>query len=331
MQTCKKCGIKSDLRYLFTIDETYEYKKDEWNVIEEYYKKYRERYLSDMKKTVEELVEQQYIKHDFDKKTITYVDEFNFKYDIVLQLNSKLKTNVNAFMTLGATENIDYNMITAGKYIPPEPDEKNSPQLYKIVNYVYMLIREFNQLKHSSRMAVDYDLQVLLDTSGIKKNELSSLLKLPDIVMDFTNRLEYMKTVKMPKRLLEFVILSLAEKLWMIYNINDSLSQKLRVSFVEYFVKKILRYEVLTSKADLTLWALFRRGERESTVETYETNYDYEYGLETEDNLEKDKEDNENYGTTNELFSMDAYDVENYMDEGDDDQNDVKVDGYGLD
>jgi hypothetical protein len=170
-----------------------------------------------------------------------------------------------------------------------------------------------------------------MDNSGIKKNELSHLSKLPDVANNFTNKLEYMKMVKMPKRLWEFAMQSLAEKLWMIYNINDSLSQKLRTSFVEYFMKKVLKSESLTSKADLTLWALFRRSEREAT-ETYETNYDYDYGLETETDLEKDKDENEDYGATNELFSMDAYDVD--ITDGDPDDvgdNEVKVDGYGLD
>lgn len=317
---CKKCHINSDTRY-----------KPRSTEAEEYYNKFKDIYLSDVKKTVDELVKQEYVQYEFDKKVISSVDEFNFKYDVILQLNNKLKTNVNAFMTLGATENIEYNTILAGKYIPPEPEEKNSPQLYKIVNYVYMLIREYNQLKHSHRLTIDYDLQVLVDNSGIKKNELSHLSKLPDVANNFTNKLEYMKTIKMPKRLWEFVMQSLAEKLWMIYNINDSLSQKLRTSFVEFFMKKILKSESLTSKADLTLWALFRRGEREA-AETYETNYDLDYGLETENELEKDRDDNEDYGATNELFSMDAYDVD--ITDGDPDDvgdNEIKVDGYGLD
>lgn len=319
---CRKCGMPENIR------ETPE-------KASQFVEKYRKVYEKDLKRAYAfPLSESTGVirpTKPLPKSLDEYVEQYSYKYEKIVELNSKLKTNVHAFVAIGATENIEYADIMSGKYIAPEPEEKSSHHIYKVVSYVYMLIREYNQLRHSATLKLGYDLQTIIDKSGIKKNDLSQLGKLSSIAEHFTEILGEMAAKKVPKRILEFAIESLAVKLLTIYTLKDPVSESVRRGFVEYFVKKILRSEELTSLADFTQWALFRRGEQEEE-ETYNSNYDYEHGLETEEALDRDKEENEDYGSTDEVFGMDAFDIDIVEGAPDDlDDNDVKTEGYGLD
>jgi hypothetical protein len=328
---CKKCGLNLNERY----------KYDSKGAIE-YYEKYKSHYNDDLQKlrlTLDTYVSMaKKISYDYPE-----LNNYTFNYKAILDLCSKTKNNQNAFLAIGASENVLYDNIISGEYIPPEPEEKHSQRLYIINGYIYRLIREYNNIRHISKMDVIIDLQDIVNNSGIKKHEYDKLKTLPSIYDNYGEKLQWMIENKPPKRLIEFAIESLAIKLNNIYmglkpdgkQINNpEFTKKMREHFVLYFIKSILRKEELTTRANINEWALFKKQQKSDEIMTtiYNSNYDYENGLEIEKDLEKDKKENDDYGATNELFSMDAFDIDINEDDPDDmGDNDIGTEGYGLD
>lgn len=323
--TCKKCGLT---RKMILNTDSKESRT--------YYRKYAKKYAKDR----EELKEEEDISYiEAEKTAIDKLDKeiksfekslgsYVFNFNKILELSTKIKTNSNAIMALGATEGVEYSEILSGKYVPTISTFRDDTRIYVIYSYIQMVVTEYNNLRfYNMLLKPPAKLTELLENSDVKKHEYSKLEEnMPSVIGDFNKKFIYFKRNKKPRELVEFCLESFAQICLDIFQAKDEgdiRTSKLRRDFVTYIVKKILKLDELNSKPGQVNWNIFRNELAKQVEDVLEgdvkadRNYDEDTGLETYEDMKETKEEDEDgdFGDTNKVMAN-KFDID--LEEGQD-------------
>ena len=340
-EKCKKCGITFEMKQRILNDNLYE-GSGYYPPLISYYNKYKHQAKVEKEEIGSDATSTEQptsVKHS--DENFGY-DKWSFNFNIVLDLSNKVGIPNNLLMAVGGIEGLDYKKAKSGADVPLEPDEVTSTRVMNLKSYIYMVITKWNILRDTvSFIILPEWLTKVFNESKIEKHEFKILEELPDIYNKFEQRLSWFRTNSTPGRIVTFLVQTLCEKLLEIYNGDNfphlKKTEVLRKQFVKWILDKIIKDEEMKSKYDKFKVnpSSFNSTRKELTEEDYNENYDEDYGLETENGVQEDKEQiGDDAGTTNEMFSMDGYDVDISDVDDDDDplgDNDLKVEGYAFD
>ena len=252
--------------------------------------------------------------------SLAHIEEYRdwvYNFNVVLELANSLSVNHQLILVLGAIERQPYAEVKSGKFIPREVEDRYATRILLADSYVKNLMMEYNQLRYFHRLVKPpYELANIVAGSGLPKHRLSELVTLlPEIYDDYTARFTAVQMTKKPKDTLLFCIQTLCEKCLLIFSGGSEPIDKLRKSFVVYFMGKILKADELLTKPGYFNWSLLY-GDREDTVDKREYAADDDEGPAENTGISDDESP----------FAMDAFDVDIDPDaDPDDDQNDVRV------
>ena len=232
-------------------------------------------------------------------------EKWSHNFNLILDLANKLDINHRLISALGAVESQDYDNVTAGTYIPSEVDRRDSTRIYVVDGYVQNLITLYNQLRYFHRAAKpSHEISRFINTSGISRQKIPELERsLPDLANDYLARFQYFRMHKRPRETVLFCIQTLCEmclKLW------DSEPKQLCRSFVEYYMKKLIKSEELLSKPGQFNWSIIF-GDKDR--EQYDMNYNKDLDRETDPDFEEAEREGE-IGDTASPMRADDFDVD---------------------
>lgn len=322
---CKKCSITYDiLNNIFS------------PAAKEYFDKYYKQYLEDLKEArgIIKLSREEspdvksYLKTKYESKYA----KWNFDFDSVLKMSSNTKINTNLILALGSFTAVDYQDILNGKYVPPRPTSPDHPRILYYESIIQNFIIDYNNVKYfNNTLKPKQYISQLVEDSGLQRYEYAQLVSLPDIFDNFQEKLEYFKYFKKGREIIEFCIQSFAEMCNQLWNYKDSKTKKLRESFVQTVLARILKQQESLTKPGQIKWALFRKEEDiDDGVQTeYNENYDEDAGVAAEDEFEEMKKEDDEFGDT--LSPLENnFDVDYEGDNMEDFENDIKLEDSGL-
>jgi len=312
---CEKCGIMDDY-----------FMKPMSKPSMAYYREYKDKYIKEREEFTNReiaVVSPPKPPADVSKHAPTY-EKWTFNFNLVLDLAGKTKVNHRLITAIGAVEKQKYTDVSSGVYIPTEAEHRDDTRIYVVNGYVKNIIMDYNQLKYFHRSTKpSLVISQLVEESGIDKHRLADLeKKLPDIYNDYNDRFTYVHRNKKPREVVNFVIQSMCEMYLRIWDDTTKETEKIRHSFVDYSIKKILRSDELVSKPGVFNWSLLY-DTKTSDASERDSNYNENNEVEADDT----DEENDN------PFSMNAFDVEEDPDgDPDDTGNEIKVgENYGMD
>ena len=275
----------------------------------EYYRKYKKKYETDMSDGVAPQVtktEKKVAKPSEGAKFAKEYASWAFNFNNVLSLSDKLDISAHLLSSLGAGENQLYEDVQSGTFIPTEEDSPNTTRIFVLDGHVKNLITAYNQLKYFHRAVKPaFDFVKIMDASGISKHKFAEVSKkLPDIFDNYNERFTYFQRNKKPREIASFCIQSFCEKCLKIWEDPTKETKRMRVDFVTFIVKKILRAEELLTKAGAFNWSILY-GDKEK-----ETSSKSSFVIEEEPKPEDE-------GGTGEPFSNDAFDMTDDFDNDD--------------
>lgn len=194
-------------------------------------------------------------------RTIETPPPHTFNYGVIVKLCGLIKCNVHAFMALGATESINYIDITAGKYIPAEPDTHLNQRSYALDSALVTAVGQYNKLRHyNSLIKPEAWLRGIVESSDVKKFQYNQLAGSLDEHFVSHDTLIWYRKNKKPRELIAFQLETLAQLfLSIIEQPNTTVNTAaLRMSFVKAVVGRLLKAdEMLTAHGHIN-WSLFR-------------------------------------------------------------------------
>jgi hypothetical protein len=268
-----------------------------------------------------------------------YKDEISkwvFNFDIVLELSDKLKVNHRAIMALGAIEGLDYADVLNGIFTPPEIQRRDDTRIYTLNGFIKEFLTDYNRLRHFSRIGgQSQELLELIENSGISREQISMLDKLlPDIFDGHNDKFVQFKRIRKPREIPYYCIQKLCQYALSVLDYGGehaTTTAQLRKNFVQMVINRILRSDELRTKHSHFNWSLLFPDE--TKMELVDRDYNY-----TEDQSELERPDTDDIddadsasGATNEAFMhLEDIDVEGEY-TGEDDGNQIRVEGYELD
>jgi hypothetical protein len=287
------------------------------------YRKYKSIYLKD--REILSSVQKVSAAASKPERVFEEYSQFAANFSVVAALSEKLGINQKLLLALGATEKIEYDDITSGKYIPPEIEERSAPRVYKLDSYIRSLYIEWSQLRIFYRFQrPGSDISRLIEGVGIPRAELPSIIaELPDISDDYLQRFEYVRWHLKPRDIVAFCIQTFCEKVLKILSIEGK-GAVIASAFAKYIIAKILRNDELVTKPGYFSWSLVF-GDKESKREMIE-----EGDADGTDARESEQVQDD---AAEVAMSLDAFDVEEDPDADPDDDpgNQVRVsDEYGI-
>lgn len=264
---------------------------------------------------------------EYESEIATWV----FNFDIVLELSEKLGINHRLIMCLGATEQVDYNDILNDKYIPTEVSSRDDTRIYTLNGYVKEFLLEYNRLRFFSRNpAPGQALISLIEESGINRDQLSLVEKhLHDIYDDHNKKFVKVMRIRKPREIVEYCIQKLCTYALKLYDDpTGDVVQTLRKSFVKMVIGKFIRGDELLTKYGHFNWSVLYPDQNK--IETKERDANFGELDDEPEHAEEDDTERE-FGATNEIFKH-AEDLDvDFEQSGEDDHNQIKVEGYELD
>lgn len=255
-------------------------------------------------------------------------ENWAFNFNLIVELSNKLKLNQRLLMAIGAMERVEYTDILNGSYVPPEVQSRSDARIFVIDNYVVNLIAEYNLLRYiSGNMKPSADIAAIIDKSGIDKHKLAELPEiLPVIGAERYNEVkEWFRLNKKPRETVDFYLQNFCEMCLRIYNDTNAATERMRIAFVDYIVKKTLKCEIMVTKYGYFNWAILY-GDKESKVSEYDANVSKD-----EEESREEVEEGEDVGNTAAPFSTDDLDIDVDPESDSEDANNVRVgDDYGL-
>ena len=295
---CKKCGYSA--HFVGTTEG------------ESFFDKYKSNYLKDKLESSRELLVPTVPVYKY--LYINEIKTWTFNYNIILELADKLKINSRLISALGSYEKQHYSDIESGAYIPPEIDEKYATRLYSINADIKLLFTEYNMIKYYHRLIKPPGYLVsVLDTAKVDKYSTQSL-QLPEIFLDHNEKFKTAQLIKKPRETLSYCLQSFCEKCLIIWNDTTESTQLLRHTFVEYIVKKIIRFDELVSTPGKFNWSLL-----------FGTKDEKEHHAEDTANANRRLDDTHESEDSVEPMGIEAFDLENDPDEqhNEDDESDL--------
>lgn len=322
---CKKCGIETHMIVNHTSPQS-----------KEYYKKY----LTEYNKTREEynssagLEFVQPVEYNIYSNYKEEIDKWVFNYDILLELGNKIKINHRLLTCLGAIEGADYAQVVNGVFVPREIENKDDTRIYTLNGYVKQFLIEYNQLRYFNRSTKpNTGLLGVVEASGISREKISDLEKLlVDIYDDHNKKFIYFASTRKPREIIEYCIQKLCYYALLVYDYsgaNSAATKTLRENFVKYYMTKIIRSDELVTQNGQFNWGILFPDQNKIEMKEYDNN------LESNDTIDESTDDiddqDKDFGSTNDAFRhTEDLDVEEEY-TGEDDSNQVKVEGYELD
>ncbi len=303
-----------------------------------YYKEYKDKYIT----TRDEFAPKDTLKFapvvEFNPHE-EYHDEISkwvFNFDVVLEISDKLKINHRIIMALGAIDGVEYADVLNGVFLPPIVERRDDTRIYVLNGFVKEFLTDYNRMRHFSRIGgQSQELLELIENSGISREQIPMLDKLlPDIYDNHNDKFIQVKRVKKPREIVEYCIQKLCQYA---LNVLDHVGEHakttatLRKNFVQMVIGRILRNDELRTKHAHFNWSLLFPDQ--TKMELADRDYNY-----TEDESEISRPDTDEIddadsavGSTNEAFMhLEDIDVESEY-TGEDDSNQVRVEGYELD
>lgn len=279
-----------------------------------YYEKYRESYLRELAKDIEMRKSEPTAKpvlYKVPSEIVTKLEKWSFNYNNIADLSSQLGFNTNAFMCIGAHEKVEYEDIKSGKFTPNLIENYDNTRFNSILGYIQLLISEYNTVRYYHFiLKPSDDIKNIIESSQIKKHEISELEHLAEIGTTFSADYKNARLVLRPNSLIEYLLETLALYITAAANgystITKSSDQSLISAiknvcknFATEFVKKMLRSEELKTAYTQINWNVFKLKDNKSIddvieTEKYDTNLDEEAGIEDqEDRAAEDEKDEE--------------------------------------
>jgi hypothetical protein len=303
-----------------------------------YYKEYKDKYIT----TREEFAPKDTLKFapvvEFNPHD-EYHDEISkwvFNFDVVLEISDKLKINHRVIMALGAIDGVEYADVLNGVFLPPVVERRDDTRIYVLNGFVKEFLTDYNRMRHFSRIGgQSQELLELIENSGISREQIPMLDKLlPDIYDNHNDKFVQVKRVKKPREIVEYCIQKLCQYA---LNVLDhagehaKMTATLRKNFVQMVIGRILRNDELRTKHAHFNWSLLFPDQTKMDLADRDYNY-------TEDESEISRPDTDEIddadsavGATNEAFMhLEDIDIEGEY-TGEDDSNQVRVEGYELD
>lgn len=248
------------------------------------------------------------------------IPEWSFNFDIILELSNLIGVNHRVLAALGGFEKIDFKEVTNGKFIAPEPEDKHSLRVIRVVSYAQMLNLQYNQLRNLAQLHnPPKHISQIVDDAGLPRSrhkELAQVLAQFDV--EFLPRIHQFWRVNKPRDTFNYVLQSICEKLLAMIRLPGAAEEFIKIftEFAREFVNKIIAGEELLTKPGYFNWNLIyaTKSDREETFDA-----DDDDGAETTAAAADDEEDSP--------VGSNGFDIET-PEEGDDDAQDlIRVSG----
>jgi len=186
--------------------------------------------------------------------------DWSFNFDIILELSNLIGVNHRVIAALGGFERVDFKDVSSGKFIAPDPEEKHSLRVARVVSYAQMLNLQYNQLRN---IATLYNppktIMQLVDDAGLARSrhrELAQVMAAFD--KDFLPRIHQFWRQNKPRDTFNFVLQSICEKLLAMIHMPGVGEEftKIFKDFAREFVAKIIRGEELLTKPGYFNWSI---------------------------------------------------------------------------
>lgn len=238
--------------------------------------------------------------------------EWSFNFDIILELSNLIGVNHRVLAALGGFEKVDFKEVTSGSFIAPEPEDKHSLRVTRVVSYAQMLNLQYNQLRNlASIHNPPKHIAQLVDEAGLPRSRHKELAQvLAPFDPDFLPRIHQFWRERKPRDTFNFVLQSICEKLLMMIRLPGAAEEfvKIFTAFARELITKIIAGEELLTKPGYFNWNLI-----------YATKTDREESFDADDESEEpapaDDEEDSPVGAA-------SFDVE-MPEEGDDDPQDL--------
>lgn len=206
-------------------------------------------------------------------ETLSPATKYVFDFNIPLKLTTKLKINNNSFMALGSIEGIKYDEVVSGKFVPSEPDFVDDSRIFVLDSILATLISDYNKLRnYGSIIKPSDELKQLIEGSDIKRFQYGKLSDiLPELYGDFYEKYAQIRKTLKPREIIEYLLQHIADFCLAVLECSDVTeikTQKLRQSFIEKIMHRIIRADEMKSKPGQVNWTIFRR---DVVVETEDT------------------------------------------------------------
>jgi hypothetical protein len=298
----------------------------------EYYAKYAEKYRDDLAdmlgndSKLEFPVPAPWVPPDYSNEYANWA----FNFDVVLELSEKISVNHRAIMCLCAIERVEYADVLNGVYQPPEASHSDDTRVFALRGLVRNFLTEYNQLRGFGRlMRPPHNLVTLVESLSIPQSLLVSLDRaLPEIYDSENERMRYFAIAKKPRETVDFCIETLCRLALAVYGVEGE-AHAVAQAFVRYIVGKFLRDDELTTKHGHFNWGLLYPDQEKLELVERDVNFELEVEerVVTDDIDDPDRE----FGSTGEAFMhIEDLDVEEEG-TGEDDSNQLRVEGYEMD
>jgi len=280
----------------------------------------------------------------------SYVNNWQFNYNRILEFASQFNINQNLLNALGATGNQEWTQIESGNFIAPETESRFDTRIYILESYLSNFATEYNQLRNYAKFyKPPFELEHLVTDSAVPKVLFSSL---PDLMPEFAiqvgkknelinlypTQIEFVfKRSRKPREIVEFLTQIICEMGIKIAAEGSDDTVTLRKNFVLYYIKKIIGESKAVAKPGYFKWALlYPKGEFtgnediEAAADIGEGEPGESYEAEVDDDKEEAEKLDDDYGDTDEPLKN-KFDMD--VDEDDEDGgNQIRAgENYGLD
>ena len=352
---CKKCKMP---QFMLSMGDSVYKDENKKNMMISYYKKYKEKWDK------EKLILEKDSKSKFDKFLDEYqkkilqaeekhkeklrkeINNYSTDYKIVLKVASEFKININKLYNFGLIDDKNPSDVN-GKRIEMDSAQYEL-RIHKFDAAIRMIAVEYNKLKYINRLGttkIPKNIALIIQKSNLTKEKLIDISdKLPEIeLVSYFTVLGLLKEAVCDKKAKESAkskkekvigfqlttMCNLVLKILGKESDKKSTLSQLRENFARYILEKVLYGDQMTTKYGKFNWALIY-GDKIETKDEKDANFamssSSESGESDADELPKDA------GLTNTPFENN-FDVDVDTDgvDGDDDADDIGLEGYGLD